>query len=237
MCKIVGLKFDVAVIASRNAYLAADSVEAAISHKNDRRTSSSATGYQRQQDKIRALATLQMLSSDDFEVEVMGEEQRRQKREQVQSDVDATVGWGCPDTSYGEDDSGATIHSPKQFFHRTVQAFATATNEDDVKRTSWPGNMWVTGNTGTGKTTFSKLVVRHLRWYGAIRDEVLVEKNGMELRSGDPAAMLKTWFAEAEGGALFIDEAYSMLSSDEGQDDAGRSAVSALLTEAANKGV
>merc|ERR1712166_469788 len=170
---------------------------------------------------------------EDFEVEMMGQEQLRQKREQVQREVDATVGWGCPNTSYGEDDSGATILSPKQFFHRTVQAFAHATNEEDVKRTSWPGNMWVTGN-----TTFSKLVVRHLRWYGALRDEIVVEKNGMELRSGDPAALLKTWFAEADGGCLFIDEAYSMLSGEDGaRDDSGRAAVAALLTESANKGV
>ena len=104
-------------------------------------------------------------------------------------------------------------------------------------------NLVITGNPGTGKTMFSRLLYRFMRAYGILKSdhEVFVERNGLELKGqflGDTAPKVKRAVRDALGGCLFIDEAYAL--AEGGQDVAGggdafaKDAVRTLLTEVEN---
>ena len=104
-------------------------------------------------------------------------------------------------------------------------------------------NLVITGNPGTGKTMFSRLLYRFMRAYGVLKSdhEVFVERNGLELKGqflGDTAPKVKRAVREALGGCLFIDEAYALA---EGGGDPGgggdsfaKDAIRTLLTEVEN---
>ena len=104
-------------------------------------------------------------------------------------------------------------------------------------------NLVITGNPGTGKTMFSRLLYRFMRAYGILKSEheIFVERNGLELKGqflGDTAPKVKRAVRDALGGCLFIDEAYAL--AEGGQDVAGggdsfaKDAVRTLLTEVEN---
>ena len=104
-------------------------------------------------------------------------------------------------------------------------------------------NMVLTGNPGTGKTTFARLLVRFLVAHGILSKDNMVERNGLELKGeyvGETAPKVKEAIAEAMGGCLFIDEAYSLAGSAADDDGVGsadlfsKEAVRTLLTEVEN---
>ena len=225
MCKILRLKLDEVMLNQRNAYLARDLVQMAISHKNDRASKGSSLG---------SLASAMILSHASFEVDLVGKEELDAGKREVQEVVDKMIGWGDANAIGAQDSSGAYVLSPKAFFEKAKMTFKSM---EDVNMgigeqpNSWPGNIWVTGSTGTGKTQFVRLAIKYLRWHSALRSDVVIEVNGSELLSSDPSSTIKSWFAQADGGALFIDEAYSMLP-DEEVGNQGREAVQHLLREA-----
>ena len=225
MCKILRLKLDEVMLNQRNAYLARDLVQMAISHKNDRASKGSSLG---------SLASAMILSHASFEVDLVGKAELDAGKREVQLVVDSMIGWGDALTTGAQDSSGAYVLSPKAFFEKARMTFKSI---EDVNMgigeqpNSWPGNVWVTGSTGTGKTQFVRLAIKYLRWHSALRSDVVIEVNGSELLSGDASSTIKSWFAQADGGALFIDEAYSMLP-DEEVGNQGREAVQHLLREA-----
>ena len=100
-------------------------------------------------------------------------------------------------------------------------------------------NLVITGNPGTGKTMFSRLLYRFMRAYGILKSdhEVFVERNGLELKGqflGDTAPKVKRAVREALGGCLFIDEAYALAEGGgmaEGGDSFAKDAIRTLLTE------
>jgi SpoVK/Ycf46/Vps4 family AAA+-type ATPase len=100
-------------------------------------------------------------------------------------------------------------------------------------------HMIITGNPGTGKTTFTRLLFRFLYAYGILSNNTFVEKNGLELKGqylGSTAPLVIDAVAEAKGGCLFLDEAYALAGDGEsGKTDAlSKEAVSTLLTEVEN---
>ena len=86
------------------------------------------------------------------------------------------------------------------------------------------------GPPGTGKTTVARILGRILHRLGYLKQGHVVEtdRSGLVGRwSGHTPEIVKNKFAEAEGGILFIDEAYS-LSNDE-RDSFGKEAIDTIL--------
>jgi AAA+ superfamily predicted ATPase len=94
-------------------------------------------------------------------------------------------------------------------------------------------NLVLTGNPGTGKTTFARLLFRFLRVHGVLKKDVFIERNALELKGeycGQTAPKIKEIFEMAIGGCLFLDEAYSLANGDKFSSEAIRM----LLTEVEN---
>jgi len=84
------------------------------------------------------------------------------------------------------------------------------------------------GNPGTGKTTVARLYGELLKAAGILPKGHLVETSRADL--ADPwraASKLKDYFEQAEGGVLFIDEAYSLAS--DNHNAGGREAIDELV--------
>ena len=98
-----------------------------------------------------------------------------------------------------------------------------------------PYSLDVVTNTGTGKTTFARIMHRFMFAYGLVCKDNFVEKNGLELKGrfvGQTPHQVKDAFQEAMGGTLFLDEAYAL--ADGGGDSFSHEAVRTLLTEVEN---
>jgi hypothetical protein len=90
------------------------------------------------------------------------------------------------------------------------------------------------GNPGTGKTTVARLVSGIYKALGLLSKGQLVEVDRSELVAGylgQTATKTAEVVASAVGGVLFIDEAYSLTSGDNGADQYGREAVDTLVKE------
>lgn len=93
-----------------------------------------------------------------------------------------------------------------------------------------------TGNPGTGKTTVARVIGRIYRALGLVSKGHVVEADRSSLVAGyvgQTALRTKEVLAEAEGGILFIDEAYSLTSTS--SVDYGREVVETVLTHMENK--
>ena len=116
--------------------------------------------------------------------------------------------------------------SPKLFFHC---ARAMLGNLESAQSMNW--NVVVTGNTGCGKSSFAELAAEFLRAYGITRKDEFVQTTGLDLKgstAGSTGPKIKKMFAEAQGGAIFIDECHALA---EGQDTFGKEVIRTLLTE------
>ena len=98
-------------------------------------------------------------------------------------------------------------------------------------------NVVITGNPGTGKTTFSRLLFRFLHAYGVLPKDIFVEKNALELKGkylGHTAPNVRDAVQDAIGGCLFLDEAYALAGDGHRTDSFSNEAVRTLLTEVEN---
>ena len=111
--------------------------------------------------------------------------------------------------------------------------------EDEGMPYSMPAlHMVFTGNPGTGKTTVARLYGKILNHIGVLPGSAFVEVGRSDLVGGyvgQTALKSKEAIRRAEGGVLFIDEAYSLVPSREGGDeDFGREAIAELVLAAEN---
>lgn len=91
-------------------------------------------------------------------------------------------------------------------------------------------NMVFAGNPGTGKTSIARLVAQMLNSMGLLKVGQLVETDRSSFVAnipGETAKKTEEKFKEALGGVLFIDEAYSLMSSE--NDPLGKEAVDTLV--------
>ena len=82
-------------------------------------------------------------------------------------------------------------------------------------------NIRLKGSSGTGKTTIARLMGRFYYDLGLLPQGQLVECSGADLVSGyvgHTAEQMQQYVQEAMGGVLFIDEAYSLMDNQHGQE-------------------
>lgn len=107
--------------------------------------------------------------------------------------------------------------------------------EKGVKRDNPAMHMIFTGNPGTAKTTVARLFSRIMRENGLLSKGQLVEvgRGGLVGKyTGWTAQTVQAKFAEASGGVLFIDEAYSLV--DDRNGSFGDEAINTIVQEMEN---
>ncbi|MDO1448691.1 AAA family ATPase [Rhodocytophaga aerolata] len=91
-----------------------------------------------------------------------------------------------------------------------------------------------TGNPGTGKTTVAQMLGKIYHKMGLLTKGTVMEVGRVELIGkyiGQTAPKVKEVIEKARGGILFIDEAYSLMRSENDEQDFGREAIEVILKE------
>ncbi len=120
-------------------------------------------------------------------------------------------------------------------FYKKVQLDRIREENGRLKQKSGVYHMIFAGPPGTGKTSMANLVARiMLKMQLVASQKVVFVNNSLELLAGfagQTAGKVDSKVAEAKGGVLFIDEAYSIVKSQDGpqKDSFGKEAIETIM--------
>jgi AAA+ superfamily predicted ATPase len=158
-----------------------------------------------------------VLTCADFQIFAASEDAAEQERAAINREIDGLIG----------------MQEQKSYLYKLQKRVEFVRNGGSPKLLEMCMNVVLTGNPGTGKTTFARLMFRTLRAHGVLKKDVFLERNALELKGeycGQTAPKIKDMFRMAMGGCLFLDEAYALANGDKFSNEAIRM----LLTEVEN---
>merc|ERR1719161_2760482 len=158
-----------------------------------------------------------MLTCADFQIFAASEDAAEQERLRLNREIEGLIG----------------MQEQKAYLSKLQKRVEFVRNGGSPKLLEMCLNVVLTGNLGTGKTTFARLMFRTLRAHGVLKKDVFLERNALELKGeycGQTAPKIKEMFRMAVGGCLFLDEAYALANGDKFSNEAIRM----LLTEVEN---
>ncbi len=110
------------------------------------------------------------------------------------------------------------------------------TVDDEIKENKF--HLILTGNPGTGKTTIAKLIGKILQEEGILESGHTIKVTRSDLVGnvvGSTEQKTRAKINDATGGVLFIDEAYTLINSEEQNNDFGKIALDEILEAMTDK--
>lgn len=194
-------------IKNQNAGLAISLVERGVEHMTSRMMS--------QPDQ-----SANILTAPDFGIVDATENDMAKERAALREELESLVG----------------MAEPKEYLRKLLSRVEFVRLGGSPKVLEVCMNLVLTGNPGTGKTTFARLLAKLLRAHGVLKKDVFIERNALELKGeycGQTAPKIRDIFDMARGGCLFLDEAYALAQGDKFSNEAVRM----LLTQLENNRV
>jgi len=208
--KVITDQWSTSMVAARNGHLANIMIRRAIHNK-----------HQRQQLGFGFVKNPTVLTPADFGVTESNTLELIRAQESVLQELDALPGFD----------------KAKEFLHNVQKRVQYTKNHGAPQFLETSMNLILTGNPGSGKTTFARLLFKLLHAYGILKKNTFVEMNVLELKGeylGGTAPKVIEAVRSALGGCLFLDEAYALVDREVGKDQFSSEAIAALLTEVEN---